>query len=51
MVMNGFDTNFDRANEVYAANSIPFAYMNTPIEVAARRADPRSTSSTCSSTT
>ena len=34
MVMNGFDTNFDRANEVYAANSIPFAYMNTPIKVA-----------------
>ncbi|HKG64503.1 MAG TPA: multicopper oxidase domain-containing protein, partial [Solirubrobacteraceae bacterium] len=34
MVMNGFDTNFDRANEVYAANSIPFAYMNTPIAVA-----------------
>ena len=34
MVMNGFDTNFDRANEIYAANSIPFAYMNTPIAVA-----------------
>jgi len=33
MVMNGFDTNFDRANEVYAANTIPFAYMNRPIEV------------------
>jgi FtsP/CotA-like multicopper oxidase with cupredoxin domain len=33
MVMNGFDTNFDRANEMYAANSIPFAYMNTPIQV------------------
>ncbi len=32
MVMNGFDTNFDRANELYAANSIPFAYMNKPIE-------------------
>jgi len=31
MVMNGFDTNFDRANELYAANSIPFAYMNRPI--------------------
>jgi FtsP/CotA-like multicopper oxidase with cupredoxin domain len=27
MVMNGFDTNFDRANEVYAANTIGFAYM------------------------
>ena len=32
MVMNGFDTNFDRANEMYAANTIPFAYMNEPIE-------------------
>jgi manganese oxidase len=31
MVMNGFDTNFDRSNEVYAANSIGFAYMNQPI--------------------
>jgi FtsP/CotA-like multicopper oxidase with cupredoxin domain len=31
--MNGFDTNFDRANEVYAANTIGFAYMNRPIEV------------------
>ena len=51
MVMNGFDTNFDRANEVYAANSIPFAYMNTADRGPARRADPRSTSSTCSSTT
>ena len=35
MVMNGFDTNFDRANEVYAANTIGFAYMDQPI--AARR--------------
>jgi manganese oxidase len=33
MVMNGFDTNFDRANEVYAANSIGFAYMEKPIQV------------------
>jgi FtsP/CotA-like multicopper oxidase with cupredoxin domain len=31
MVLNGFDTNFDRSNEVYAANSIGFAYMNQPI--------------------
>ena len=37
MVMNGFDTNFDRANELYAANTIPFAYMNTPIRVARER--------------
>ena len=34
MVMNGFDTNFDRANEVYAVNSIGFAYLERPIEVA-----------------
>jgi manganese oxidase len=33
MVMNGFDTNFDRANEVYAANTIGFAYMDQPIQV------------------
>lgn len=33
MVMNGFDTNFDRANEFYAANTIPFAYMNKPIKI------------------
>jgi FtsP/CotA-like multicopper oxidase with cupredoxin domain len=31
MVMNGFDTNFDRANELYAANTVPFAYMHKPI--------------------
>jgi FtsP/CotA-like multicopper oxidase with cupredoxin domain len=33
MVMNGFDTNFDRANELYAVNSIPFAYLNEPVKV------------------
>jgi len=33
MVMNGFDTNFDRGNEVYAANSIGFAYMDEPVVV------------------
>src|SRR5918999_1162372 len=33
MVMNGFDTNFDRANEVYAVNTIGFAYMDRPIRV------------------
>ena len=32
MVMNGFDTNFDGDNEVYAVNSIAFAYgMESPI--------------------
>lgn len=33
MVLNGFDTNFDRKNEVYAANTIGFVYMNKPIPV------------------
>ena len=33
MVMNGFDTNFDLANEVYAVNTVGFAYMDEPIRV------------------
>ncbi len=33
MVMNGFDTNFDGGNEIYAVNSIAFAYMNNPIKI------------------
>jgi FtsP/CotA-like multicopper oxidase with cupredoxin domain len=33
MVMNGFDTNFDRSNEVYGVNTVAFAYMNQPIRV------------------
>jgi FtsP/CotA-like multicopper oxidase with cupredoxin domain len=33
MVMNGFDTNFDAENEVYAANTVAFAYQQNPIEV------------------
>ena len=33
MVMNGFDTNFDRANELYAVNTIPFAYLHAPVRV------------------
>jgi manganese oxidase len=33
MVMNGFDTNFDRSNEVYAVNTIGFAYLDEPIRV------------------
>ncbi|MEV0391202.1 multicopper oxidase domain-containing protein [Nonomuraea sp. NPDC050643] len=33
MVMNGFDTDFDRSNEVYAVNTIPFAYMGEPVKV------------------
>jgi FtsP/CotA-like multicopper oxidase with cupredoxin domain len=33
MVQNAFDTNFDFGNEVYAVNSIAFAYLNRPVEV------------------
>jgi len=33
MVMNGFDTNFDGSNEIYAANTVPFAYHHRPIPV------------------
>lgn len=33
MVMNAFDTNFDGGNEVYAANSIAFGYLNDPITI------------------
>ena len=33
MMMNAFDTNFDGENEVYAANSIAFAYAVDPIRI------------------
>ncbi len=33
MVMNGFDTNFDLANEVYAVNTVGFHYIDHPILV------------------
>ena len=33
LVMNGFDTNFDGENEIYAANTVAFAYMNEPIRI------------------
>jgi len=33
MVMNGFDTNFDRANEVYAVNTVAFEYLHRPVQV------------------
>ena len=33
MVMNGFDTNFDRSNEVYAVNTVAFAYEDQPVRV------------------
>ncbi|MEX2281649.1 MAG: multicopper oxidase domain-containing protein [Gemmatimonadota bacterium] len=31
MVMNGFDTNYDNDNEVYAVNTVGFHYQNHPI--------------------
>jgi FtsP/CotA-like multicopper oxidase with cupredoxin domain len=33
MMMNAFDTNFDGENEIYAVNSIAFAYSNNPITI------------------
>ena len=33
MVMNAFDTNFDKDNEVYAVNTVAFAYMARPIKI------------------
>lgn len=35
MVMNGFDVDFDGANEIYAVNSIAFYYAKNPIKVKA----------------
>ena len=33
MVMNGFDTNFDADNEVYAVNTVANHFMHDPIRV------------------
>ncbi len=33
MIMNGFDTNFDEENEIYAVNTVAFHYARHPIEV------------------
>ena len=33
IVMNGFDTNFDGENEIYAANTIAFGYVENPIVI------------------
>ena len=35
MVMNAFDTNFDGENEIYALNTVAFAYVNDPIPISA----------------
>jgi FtsP/CotA-like multicopper oxidase with cupredoxin domain len=37
MVMNGFDTNFDVDNEVYAVNTVANHYMHDPIKVTVGR--------------
>ena len=37
MVMNAFDTNFDGENEVYAANTVAFAYLDDPIRIESGR--------------
>ncbi len=37
MVMNGFDTNFDSENEMYAVNTVANAYMLEPIRVTVGR--------------
>ena len=33
MVMNGFDTNFDNENEIYAVNTVAFHYQKNPIRI------------------
>ena len=33
MVMNGFDVDFDDANDFYAVNTIPFHFQNHPIQL------------------
>ena len=33
MVMNGFDIDFDRENDIYAVNTIPFYYDTNPIKI------------------
>ncbi len=37
MVMNAFDTNFDGENEIYAVNTVAFAYLDRPIPIEAGR--------------
>jgi FtsP/CotA-like multicopper oxidase with cupredoxin domain len=37
MVMNGFDTNFDADNEVYAVNTVANHYMHEPVKVTVGR--------------
>ena len=37
MVMNGFDTNFDASNEVYAVNTVAFHYQRHPVQIQKER--------------
>jgi FtsP/CotA-like multicopper oxidase with cupredoxin domain len=37
MVMNGFDTNLDNKNEVYAVNTVAHHFMKHPIRITHRR--------------
>lgn len=37
MVMNGYDTDFDKENNFYTVNGIPYYYMNNPIEIEKNR--------------
>lgn len=37
IIMNGFDTNFDGDNEIYAANTVAFAYDERPIRIERNR--------------
>jgi FtsP/CotA-like multicopper oxidase with cupredoxin domain len=37
MIMNGFDTNFDADNEVYAVNTVANAYLQDPIPITVGR--------------
>ena len=51
MVMNGFDTNFDRANEVYAVNSDPVRLHGRAGQASSAASWCASTWPTCSSST
>jgi len=33
MVLNGFDTDYDTENNLYAVNTVPFYYQNNPIQI------------------
>lgn len=37
MILNGFDTDFDMENNIYAVNTVPFYHLYNPIEVKINR--------------